>query len=162
MQNTKLVTTGQKPTKSHGTIKPLKFATTHTGCMVCLSHVPEKNGYIRIVIDRKSHYLHRVIYEMHNGPIPKGLYVCHKCDNPACSNPEHLFLGTPRDNAADMVKKDRQSKGEERHNAKLTTNDVATIKKQIGTKRQRDIAKEFGVHESLIYQIKTNLRWSHL
>lgn len=162
MLNTKLETTGQKPTKFNNNAKSLKFATTHTGCMVCLSHISNEKGYIRISLDGKQHLLHRVIYEMHNAPIPEGMHVCHKCDNPACSNPEHLFLGTPKDNTVDKIKKGRQAKGEDHGLAKLTTNDVATIKKQIGTKTQRDIAKEFGVHETLIYQIKTNKIWGHL
>lgn len=51
--------------------------------------------------------VHRVMWILHHGSIPSGMYICHSCDNPACANIEHLFLGTPKDNALDMVTKER-------------------------------------------------------
>lgn len=68
-------------------------------------------GYGHISISGQIHLAHRLAWELANGPIPPGHYVCHKCDNPLCVRVDHLFLGTPADNIADMVAKGRQARG---------------------------------------------------
>ncbi|KKM28097.1 hypothetical protein LCGC14_1568160 [marine sediment metagenome] len=74
-------------------------------CWVCISCSPTYNGYPRVCRNGKQQKLSRYVWEKYFGPIPKGMFVLHKCDNRACINPEHLFLGTHKDNMQDMMKK---------------------------------------------------------
>src|SRR5436190_23826490 len=83
--------------------------------------------YGGIKIFQKTHLVHRVSYEHYIGPIPEGMQVLHKCDNPKCINPEHLFIGTNLDNVADKLKKGRQAVGGKCATSKLTSNDVIEI-----------------------------------
>lgn len=91
-------------------------------------------------------------------------FICHKCDNPPCVNPEHLFMGTIQDNTADMVQKNRQfyGKGNLNGNAVLTEQDVVEIRK-IGNKySNREIGEMFGVTGQLIGQIQSRKIWTHI
>ena len=108
---------------------------------------------------------HRAAWALANGPIPKGLFVCHRCDNPPCVNPGHLFLGTVYDNNADMVAKGRNvgPKGEIQHRAAVTEQDVLAIRaaalEGVG---QRALARKYGVSQNCIWHILKRKTWTHL
>ena len=107
---------------------------------------------------------HRVAYEMHKGPIPEGMFICHRCDNPSCVNIDHLFLGTPQDNLDDCVRKGRLKprKGEAHPHAILTEDDVRAIRDLRGTMLQREIAQKFGVHRVTVIDILVGRSWKHV
>lgn len=105
----------------------------------------------------------RYSWKIHNGEIPKGIYVCHTCDNPPCVNPKHLFLGTQKDNMQDMVQKGRiyDRHGERNSKAKLTEYDVRRVKQlRDNGKTYKGIAEELGVSEGCINHILNGRHWS--
>lgn len=104
---------------------------------------------------------HRIAWEMANGPIPEGLFVCHRCDNRLCVNPAHLFLGGPGDNAADMVAKSRQARGEQHSQVKLCESDVLEIRRLWDETNMtaREIAGIFAVDRRTIRNIAARDTW---
>lgn len=108
-----------------------------------------------------SVYTHRYAYEITHGPIPEGLKVCHRCDNPACVRPEHLFLGTQRDNLADMTQKGRRSRWTGRR--KIRPHQVPVIKWLIASGfSTRAIAEAYGVDGKTIWAIGAGRSWKPL
>lgn len=107
-----------------------KFVETdpETGCWNWTGY-RDKYGYGRMSVTGLSSLAHRVSFTLHVGEIPEGMFVCHHCDNPACINPEHLFLGTPSDNSRDMCEKGRSAKWEKHGRVKLATPQVEAIRK---------------------------------
>ena len=117
-------------------------------------------GYGNFWLNGKTVAAHRFSYEQHHGEIPDGMFVCHSCDNPSCVNPEHLFLGTPADNTADMVAKGRKVIGPPGKRAKLTEVDVSEIRHLVSSgMTQRAVAKDYGVDPSTVSYIITNKTW---
>lgn len=141
---------------SGSTARKITWAVDAKGCWNCTSHRPNGSGYPRYRQRRLSHF----VYERHRGEIPDGLCVLHRCDNPRCINPEHLFLGTRTDNAIDKVRKQRQRRGQNHPHAKLTEREVIAIRSKRATgEKVITLAKEYGVCSSAISQIAKGRRW---
>lgn len=108
---------------------------------------------------------HRASYIIHNGAIPDGMHVLHKCDVRCCVNPAHLFVGTNAENAADRAKKgrSRDQRGTAHHKAQLTDEQVIDIRaRAVEWGSGRKLAKEYGVSVSIISDIKRRKSWSHI
>ena len=130
----------------------------------------DRRGYGRFYINRngvgRTDGAHRVSWEFANGKIPDGLFVCHRCDNPSCVRPDHLFLGTYQDNITDMVKKGRNKYpvlyGEDSPRSKLTQDQVDEIRKRYIPYKVSsiDLAKEYGTSQSNIDRILKHKTWN--
>lgn len=135
-----------------------------SGCWVWLAGT-DKDGYGRI---REAGYgsktlrAHRVSYDTYIGPVPDDMFVCHKCDNPFCVNPGHLFLGSAADNAKDRNEKGRAAGaiGSKHGISKLCESQITEIRKAPGTQKQ--IADKYGVSQTLISHIKRRVIWRHV
>ena len=143
--------------------KNIRYLVNEKGCWICISHACDKDDYPLFThpVTKKFTRIHRYMYEQKFGDL-KGLCCCHKCDTPVCINPDHLFLGTPKDNAEDCLNKGRHTDkhGEKHHLAKLTSNDVLSIRKD--TRPYYKIALEYKVSWACIYDVKKRRRWGHL
>ena len=102
----------------------------------------------------------RVALELSGTDIPDGFMACHHCDQPECVNPDHLFVGSHRDNMDDMAGKGRAPRGERSGNAKLTAGQVAEIRESDLT--APPLARRFGVSETTIRAIRSKKLWGHL
>lgn len=112
--------------------------------------------------DRKPRRAPRVMWWLVFGAIPDGMFVLHRCDNPCCVNPTHLFLGTMKDNTRDMVLKGRArgARGEKHRNAHLTADDVREIRSATGP--HREMAERFNISEPHVSNIRARKKWKHL
>jgi len=113
--------------------------------------------------ERKSHRISWIIY---NGEIPPDFWVLHKCDNPSCVNPEHLYLGTHQDNVQDKIKRERQSRmiGMRNGRSILTPDDVIEMRKMYkrGDWSYRQLSWFFGVSQTQVARIMKKESWSWL
>jgi hypothetical protein len=128
--------------------------------------VKNNNGYGYINSPMKpKHLVHRLMYEMRYGPVPAGAIVRHICDLPQCVNPEHLRVGTMKDNTQDMMRRGRHRvvavRGEAHRWAKLTAEQVMNIRARYRGSRQA-LALEYGVSLSLISMVAHGRCWKHL
>ena len=129
------------------------------GCWIWVAH-KDKNSYGRI--DGK--YAHIISWELNNSPILNSLHVLHHCDNPACVNPDHLFLGTHQDNMKDMIEKNRQAKGEKNGMSKLTEKIVLEIRADWATGKytQQKLAKKYNNKRGTVCDVIKNKTWKHI
>jgi len=119
------------------------------------------NGYGVIMIDGKAMLAHRYSFVLHFGDVPVGLFVCHRCDNPPCVRPDHLFAGTCADNIADMVSKGRGHKGPRAPSVCVLSPDaVRTIRSS--RLRGPALAARFGVSASTISRVRRRTAWAHV
>lgn len=130
----------------------------------------DTNGYGRLYRDPRQSpfYAHRLSYQIYRGAIPSGMEVCHSCDNPSCTNPHHLFLGTHKDNVHDMIKKGRARgkglSGEANPSAILTWEKVNKIRAEYsgrykGGMTLKKLAEKYDVHFSTIGLIIQGKIW---
>jgi hypothetical protein len=119
-----------------------------------------------IVVNGRQTYAHRFSYTLHCGGIPEGMLVCHHCDNPKCVNPDHLFLGTHKDNSRDCVQKRRlyTAYGECSPHAKLNSGQVIEIKQLLQQRNmpKTEIAKRYNVTAGAISMIARGKNWAHI
>lgn len=124
----------------------------------------DPNGYGRLNVGGTPALAHRIAWEMHRGPITSADHICHKCDNPPCVNPDHLFKGTAQLNSADKIKKKRHrygvSKGEAHGCARLTEAQAREIK--ASGLSHKACAEQFGVSYQTVWEIRKGVSWKHL
>lgn len=136
-------------------------------------------GYGHLWVKGKNIGAHRISYMLYKGDIPNGMVICHRCDNPTCVNPDHLFLGTQKDNISDRdqkghtakgdrsgkkTKPERIARGENNGSTKLTTHDVLTIRDLWDRRKfsQRAIGRMYDIHHDTVWRIVNRKNWDHV
>lgn len=142
-----------------------KIIRNEDGCWNWSGSYRGENGYGGFWLAGKTLFAHRYSYSVFNGEIPDGMSVLHKCDNPRCVNPDHLFIGTIADNVHDMHSKGRApcQKGSNNPMSKLNEEIVLDIASALSSGiRQVDVSRKFGVTIQTVNDIKQGRRWAWL
>lgn len=132
-------------------------------CWLWTGYLSDGYGRIHVKRDGRQVKVHRFSYELHKGPIPEGLVVRHTCDVPHCVNPEHLVLGTQRDNIADSVERGRVQHGERSGRARLTNEKVLELRRMYADGvRVEDLAARFGIAVPGVTSVAIGRVWKHV
>lgn len=151
----------------HG--KDVILEELENGCLRCVSHCVDGDGYTRVRYKEKHERLFRVIYMQKHGDIPKGMVIRHKCDNPYCCNIDHLEIGTPWDNVHDMIDRGRfynnhsenvSCRGTRNIHHKLTEEQVKEI--YLSKLSNRELSRLYKVSDTNIGFIKNKKEWKWL
>lgn len=139
------------------------WIVTDTGCWEW-NGSRRGTGYGRLFVSGRATATHRLAYETWVGPIPKGLLIRHKCDNPPCMNPTHLETGTHLDNAQDRESRTHSNKGSSNPNAKLSPEDVLGMRQEYGygVLTQQMLAEIHGVTKDAIYKALHSHSWREI
>jgi len=135
----------------------------YSGCWEWLLSISGRYGMF--CFNGTEYKAHRISYIIYKDSIPFGMHVLHNCDNPSCVNPDHLFLGTAKDNMTDKTIKGRgRTRGELSKCAKVSSEDVISMRQEyaLGDTSYSKLAKQYGLHTATIQNIITKRTWKHL
>ena len=120
------------------------------------------DGYPSVTLrdPRRKTFAHRVSFQLAYGDIPADQEVCHRCDNPRCINPDHLFLGTHTENVRDAIAKRRHAHGEGSRKAKLSEAQVRAIRAD--ARSDTVVARNYGVSAGCIWSVRSGQTWKHI
>jgi len=137
-------------------------------CWQWLASLRKSYGQFGSLRNRWKAQAHRFAWEIVHGPIQQGLFVLHRCDNPPCVNPDHLYLGTQGDNMRECTRKGRRQRGDqhwtrrrpELFKTRLTPEKAAEIRAALVESKTSEVAKRFGVSWYVVHNVRTGRRWA--
>ena len=150
-----------------------KVDKSHVGGCWLWTAAKIPHGYGYFSMDRRPTYVHRLSYQIHKGPIPPGINVCHNCpsgDNPSCVNPEHLWLGTQMQNQHDMIRKgrDRKATGDRAGGRTKPESFAQKVTREMAlailasTDSHASLGRKYGISTTTVWSIRTGKTWKHL
>lgn len=143
--------------------KKLDFTKDENGCFIVTSHRPNGDGYCYMRNNFRQIRMHRHVYEECFGEIAEGLVIRHKCDVRNCINPEHMELGTSRENTYDTISRGRKAVGEQSRKNKITEQKAREIKMMLKDgMRDCEIMRSLAVTVAIVRKIRLNETWKHI